>query len=291
MSEYLIKDTTLIDIGNAIREKTEKSGTILVANFAEEIRKISSGSELNFKIVGGDTAPSNPEENTIWINTSTPITSWEFSATQPIAATGKVWINIATSSTAAFNTLKNNGIMVYPFSAKQYVSGAWVNKTAKTYQNGKWVDWTTYLYNSGNECSDITGGWIVTNTAGTITKGTNSIVLDAQGGNGDRHAAIYTKNKIDVSAFNSMTMNSDWMTYHSPDAQGYFGLFDTPPTSWSVLVNPVTCLHIGMNDQTVGNILNLSSITGQYYVGGGIYVGGYGPARLSLNIKTITLDK
>lgn len=44
----------------------------------------SGGSNpLNFKVVGGTSAPSNPRENTIWLNTDTEITSWDFSATQP----------------------------------------------------------------------------------------------------------------------------------------------------------------------------------------------------------------
>ena len=41
---------------------------------------------LNFKIVGGTTAPSSPSENTIWVNTSTPISDWIFSASQPSRA-------------------------------------------------------------------------------------------------------------------------------------------------------------------------------------------------------------
>ena len=107
------------------------------------------GAALNFKVVGGTSQPANPKENTIWINTSTPITDWVFSATQPTSASGKVWIHIGTSSVVEFNALKKNGIQVYPLSAKQYVDRAWKNVTAKSYQGGKWVDWITYLFKSG----------------------------------------------------------------------------------------------------------------------------------------------
>ncbi len=41
------------------------------------------GNPLNFKIVNGTSAPASPKENTIWVKTSTAITSWDFSATQP----------------------------------------------------------------------------------------------------------------------------------------------------------------------------------------------------------------
>lgn len=45
---------------------------------------VGGGDNLNFKIVGGTAQPSNPKENTIWVNTSTAIHAWDFSATEPI---------------------------------------------------------------------------------------------------------------------------------------------------------------------------------------------------------------
>lgn len=107
---------------------------------------------LNFQVIGGTTAPNNPKENTIWVNTSTKITGWVFSATQPTGATGMVWISTGASSPVAFNALKKNNITVYPISAKQYVSGAWVEKTAQVYKNGAWADFAPepfYIFKSG----------------------------------------------------------------------------------------------------------------------------------------------
>lgn len=109
----------------------------------------SGGGGLNFQVIGGTTAPSNPKENMIWVNTSTKITSYIFSATQPTGSAGMVWISTGTSSTVEFNALKKNGIQVYPISAQQYVGGAWVNKTAKSYQNGVWRDWFIYIVKNG----------------------------------------------------------------------------------------------------------------------------------------------
>ena len=104
---------------------------------------------LNFQVIGGTTAPSNPKENMIWVNTSTKITSYIFSATQPTGSAGMVWISTGTSSTIAFNALKKNGLQVYPISAKQYVNGAWVSVTALSYQGGEWVEWISFLYDRG----------------------------------------------------------------------------------------------------------------------------------------------
>lgn len=62
---------------------------------------------------------------------------------------GTVWFPVGTSSPVAFSATKKNPVMVYPLSAKQHVSGAWVDKEAESYQGGEWHDWTTYIYNLG----------------------------------------------------------------------------------------------------------------------------------------------
>ena len=81
-----------------------------------------------------------PKENTIGIITTTAISSWIFSATQPAeAAEGMVWIILGTSSAVEFNALKKNALQVYPLEAKQYVGGAWVEKTYMVYKNGEWA--------------------------------------------------------------------------------------------------------------------------------------------------------
>lgn len=117
------------------------------------------GDNLNFKVVGGTTRPSNPKENTIWVNTATEITGWIFHATQPAGVEGRVWIATGTSSDSKFNALKKNGIVVYPLTVKQYVSGVWTYKDAFIYQSGAWMKLGLYLYNNGNDYTDKTGGW------------------------------------------------------------------------------------------------------------------------------------
>lgn len=97
------------------------------------------GASLNFKVVGGTTQPENPKENTIWVNTDTEITSWEFSTDAPGSpAAGMVWIKTRFGSSTPFNALKKNEVRVYPFSTQQYVDGAWADKTAMIYSDGIW---------------------------------------------------------------------------------------------------------------------------------------------------------
>lgn len=41
------------------------------------------GGGLNFNIIGGTSAPKNPNENDIWVNTATAISEWHFSVNEP----------------------------------------------------------------------------------------------------------------------------------------------------------------------------------------------------------------
>lgn len=169
------------------------------------------GTALNFRVVGGTTAPTNPAENCIWVNTDTPITSWIFSATEPSPAeAGMVWISTGTSSLIEFNALKKNGIQIYPLSAKQYVSGKWVDKTAKSYQGGKLVDWppSGALYWDGGQVVE----WIAKTSLGTVagwpikapTFSEKTMDLAADGSDTNTVCGIVTKNKVDITGFSKL---------------------------------------------------------------------------------------
>lgn len=118
------------------------------------------GTPLNFKIVGNP-QPDNPKENTIWVDVDAKIASWIFSAAQPEGREGLLWIRIDSFSSAPFNALKKNSLIVYPLSARQYNSGTWEKVTAKSWQNGAWAEWIpeNALYYHGDECVPVSGGW------------------------------------------------------------------------------------------------------------------------------------
>ena len=165
--------------------------------------------ELNFTVVGGTSQPTSPKENTVWVNTSTSISSWVFSATQPSEpSAGMVWFQTGTSAPALFNTLKKNNITVYPNGCKQYVSGAWTSKTAKTYQSGAWKDWILYLIKNG-DCTEVTGGWEVSHSG---AYGDGSFTVNEQGlywvtpwNNSDGgYTNIRHKNNIDLTNFKTL---------------------------------------------------------------------------------------
>lgn len=70
-------------LGDAIRGKTLKTEKLTLDEMAAAVEAFSGGQDLNFDIVGGTSQPANPKGNTIWVNTDTAITGWEFSANEP----------------------------------------------------------------------------------------------------------------------------------------------------------------------------------------------------------------
>ena len=135
-------------------------------------------------------------------------------------AEGTVWISTGAVSPVGFNALKNNGIMIYPLAAKQYLNGAWVDKVAKIRQSNAWVDlWNGALYTSGNEWSAVTGGWYgkpwkVTNSSGVVAaetinidRGASYIRMSFDSSREQRSGVLLTTKKIDLSKYNTLTFN------------------------------------------------------------------------------------
>lgn len=126
-------------------------------------RTNASGGGVNYAVTGGTTQP-NGRENLIWVNTEETITGHVFSTEEPgTPSEGLVWFVTGLASPVEFNAVKLGELRVYPLVCKQYVSGAWAQKSAKSYVNGAWTDWVTLLYYDGNEYDDLTGGWRATN--------------------------------------------------------------------------------------------------------------------------------
>lgn len=223
---------------------------------------------LNFKVVGGTTAPSNPKENTIWVNKADEITCWTIGTTQPAnPVEGMAWIATGTFSTSAFNALKKNAIQVDPIYAKQYVSGAWVSKTAKIYQNSSWVDLRDgRIYYNGNEFIDITGGFdSFTSNGGSCSK--NSDHLKMVGGfnaNTEKHilAGYKTAKRIDLTGYKTIYIDQ---TVTISKSNAYMRLYvSEEPWSGSLDTAPPNYRQISTSGVAS---LNISSIDKPMYVG------------------------
>ena len=124
---------------------------------AKGFRYGPGGAGLSFKVSAytseDDLLASAPREKTVGIVTEHTITGWCFGSEKPEnPSEGEVYIRTAANSQAAFNALKRGTIMVYPDSAKQYVSGEWVEKYGYVFLNGVWLRFkklTEYLVQNG----------------------------------------------------------------------------------------------------------------------------------------------
>ena len=192
-------------------------------------RRGGGSAGLNFRVIGDTIAPGSPKENDIWVNTDRNISEWCFSSDDPLyfgseSAQDMVWITTGTSSTVAFDALKKNGIQVYPLYAKQYVSGAWVDKTAKSWQGGKWVEWISDLVifeagkGSVQAASTKKGG-------GTITVSTSKITFS-----GD-DVVYYTTSKINTAGYKTLRLTGKFTEINSDADLTGFGLKSSVPVA------------------------------------------------------------
>lgn len=249
---------------------------------------------LNFKVVGGTTAPSNPKDNTIWVNTNVPITGWTFSATQPEAPAdgkdGPVWFQTSAASTVEFNALKKNVIQVYPVSASQYISGEWAAKTAKSWQYSKWADWWNgELYQDGNEYTAITGGWIGTpkgyasdaNTAGTptITRGEEAMTMQMATLAG---AMIHTAKKIDLTDYSTLVFDGIVTGATAYASQCNFRVWSDIGTYSTSNAVATETIQRNVDGEVT---LDISGLRGEYYVGFGLWTKSPVVVMRSLKMK------
>ena len=230
-----------------------------------------NGAALNFKVVGNP-QPALPSENTIWVNTDTPITGYEFSATEPVEPIeGLVWISTGTSSPVEFNALKKNGIQVYPLSAKQYVDGALVDKTVAIYQGGAWNDlFIGKIYEDGVQYLSLS---YIINGANAPVYNDSYISLTWNTKSGTGAVVVYTTDKINVSGFEKLTLEYSYLKntcYRESYAQ--VGLVSTVSVDGNgALVNPVAVASLTFRDEPTVYTnskfeVDINSVTGEYYV-------------------------
>lgn len=251
------------------------------------------GAGVNFKVVGGVTQPTDPSENTIWVNTSVDISGWVFSASElaePVE--GLAWLETGAYSNVEFNALKKGDIRVYPLAAKQYVSGAWVEKSALSYQNGTWVAWLRreILYEPGNENIPVTGGWTYTSkgyssdasTPGTptITRGISSLTVQMPNVSG---AIIHPVNKIDLTEYSTVVFDgiisgaTAYASLCNLRVWSEFGNYSSVGYSASVTIQKNVDGEVS---------LDVSELSGKFYIGFGLWT-----ASPKIEMRSMKLQK
>lgn len=177
------------------------------------------GASLNFSVVGGTVQPTNPKENTIWVNTATAIGEWQFAAAEPVVradgsalVTGDVWIKTGVDTNVEFNALRKNGIKLKLVNSYQWDGSAWTTKTAKIYLNGKWTGLSFVLYEKGTFSVDYSQS----GSLGGITIGSDSIRFCNTGYPVDNHYQyINLGGEIDWSQYSTVKVTLKSYAYSS----------------------------------------------------------------------------
>lgn len=220
-------------------------------------------SPLNFKVVGGETEPANPVENTVWINTPNEITSWIFSVDEPTEpADGAVWIRTGKSSNAEFNALKQNSINVYPLLCKQYIGNSWMRKESMMYRDGEWESFSENIL-------DLITGFTTNreNGTGTITVDNDIVTVTTKGAGTDEqaHVIYFSVEKIDISDYTELSFDVEFENNNI--TTGTIGFFsaNSSPYAWENYVATKSFPKISAIDGHYS--VDLSETSGSYYFG------------------------
>lgn len=234
---------------------------------------ISISEDINLTVVGGAIQPTTPKENMIWVNTDTEISGYAFSATEPEnPVEGMTWFQTDIFSAAPINIDKKNAVILYPSGCFQYINGAWISKDAQTFINDIWVNWRIYFYNRGNQCTDLTGGWlakgVLANSSGqgksvkpAVTQNTDNMTIvfnAAQYGSG----MVYTANSIDLTELKLIIIEGEANCPVSNSSVRIAAYSKVPSYRGQYMVANATIIKSG----TFKTILDVSALSGEYYL-------------------------
>lgn len=141
------------------------------------------------------------------------------------------------------------------------------------------LSYETYYYNKGDLHTAVTGGWAKTGTGGSLTFNTASMTLVANSFQNATDAS--TKNKVDLTNIKTLYFSVKSETSY---AEGYprvgVATANNPdssePTEWAASKT----LNASNSFTTVS--IDVSSLTGSYYIVVGGYQGDAGPATIEV---------
>lgn len=229
------------------------------------------GGGLNLKVVGGTTQPTNPRENTIWINTTTAITSYALSPTQPENGTeGLVWLKTADTG-VEINVGKKNSIVLYLSTAKLYTGGKWVSINGFVYVNSAWNQFAKegimIFDRTQQEYADINQNIIAVKDEQYISrKDADPYIQMTMSGSSAITRGYQWKNPVDVTDYNTMEVVG-----YSTTAINQAGLSPKLNDNRNEIVIAAS-QTFGTERSTLK--IDISSLTGNMYVGFSLKKGG-----------------
>ena len=155
------------------------------------------------------------------------------------------------------------------------------------------LSYLPYLYINGNECTNLTGGWVSeakginsggpSGLAPTVVRGSTleiSLTGSAVGG------IVHTNNKIDLTKYSSIKFNGE-MVNPTDNYDGWLQI-----CVWSnigtyymdnIVANYIVSRYTTINSAAI----DISSLSGSYYVGFGLFSAGQ---TMSISVDSLLLE-
>ena len=142
------------------------------------------------------------------------------------------------------------------------------------------MSYATYYYNKGDKCTAVTGGWAKTGTGGSLTFNSASMTLVADS----------YQNVVDASTTNKVDLTNIKTLYFSVKSATTYGTQGNPRVGVATTNNPKSndatqwsaskTLSASSSFTTVS--IDVSSLTGSYYIVAGGFNGDAGPATIEI---------
>lgn len=266
MAERLfVLDTEMTQLADKIREKTNSTDPLSFPQGFINAIDNAGGGDLNFEVVRSTTQPSNPKENTIWVNTNVNIPKYVISATQPSSPeSGLLWIKAGNVDSTVMNAVKDNILNVYLGSVSQYTGSSWIGVTAKIYQSGSWKDLSNILY-------VLKDGKIATQAGSFVAVGSTSfsggkIVSTSHNLASGNNA--YFSQKVNVDKYKTLRFHINPTDYYVDGLLGV-GLMSRAVNGSASTDSEINSLVAGKRLYSTGSQwvnIDISGITGSYYI-------------------------
>ena len=251
--------------------------------------------QLNFKVVGSATEPSNPAENTIWVQTSISLTTVEFSDQQVspswampagycyISIDGGYWSS-DYDARPAFDLVHKEKLIVYVEPKAVYLNtdgtaSGWASVNAYIYKSGAWVDWIITLYKNGVEKVPFEA------YTSNVTEDSSYLIIHPAHNNfgiwGTSSPIDLTGKKSVDASFYNMKSNSTFV-FHEVKVM----------VAKSKITNSADAIAVKADTAlTEGTLsLDISNLSGEYYVAVQFYHTSSNNASASVRFTGVTLS-
>lgn len=245
---------------------------------------------LKLRVLYGMTAPANPKENDVWVQTDVAILGWEFSDKKHGAVTwamptGFVYFDCAyggaydSRDSTGLNFLNQNAIYTKLLGCIQYNGSVWSRKNAYIYHAS--TGWNQFsstqyaIFNAGG-ATDYSGGWKAyayksqssgsTPKAPTFTLG-STIDISLYGQYAYNMGTVFSEAAIDLTKYSTLEIEIASTQTGGEDGGFSCGVCAAKQNNWTPVA---TATNVGAGTHSI----DISSLSGSYYLS--LSLGGVG---------------